>query len=79
MYGEFLGVSNFGFIQVNRNSVQLQFDRIAKLLKAKLLLRFVLLEIYPDFLVYRSANTERINICSVILWICQGKCIYTVT
>ena len=42
------------------------------------LFNFLLLRIYPDSPVHTSANTERIQICPVMLQIYPGKCIYTV-
>ena len=41
--------------------------------KTKLYSRFLPLRIYPNSPVHTSANTESIQICSVM-----GKCIYTV-
>ena len=41
--------------------------------ETKLYSRFLLLRIYPDSPVHMSANTKRIQICSVM-----GKCICTV-
>ena len=45
--------------------------------KTKLYSRFLLLRIYPDSPVHTSANTERIQICPVIVYIYPGKCIYS--
>ena len=39
--------------------------------KTKLYSRFLLLRIYPDSPVHTSANTERIQICPVMLYICK--------
>ena len=46
--------------------------------KTKLYSRFLLMKIYLDSPVHTSANTERIQICPVMLYIYPGKCIYTV-
>ena len=44
----------------------------------QILFTFLTTEIYPDSPVHSSANTERIQICPVLLYIYAGKCIYTV-
>ena len=61
------------FIQVSLNSSWLKSHRIHGVYTVdmpkiiKLQLRFLPLEIYPDSLVYTSANTKSIKICSVTL------------